>query len=90
MPLAKLTLSVDKEVISWAREISKEEKTSISSIFSRYVRARKYPEKKKIKPGPLTRTALNIGKEASKKLPPDFDYKEVLTEALMGKYGLKK
>ena len=90
MPLAKLTLSVDKEIISWAREISKEEKTSISSIFSRYVRARKYPEKKKIKLGPLTREALAIGKEVSKTLPPDFDYKDTLTDALMEKYGLKK
>ena len=90
MPLAKLTLSVDKEVISWAHELSAQEGDSISSIFSKYIRARKYPEKKKIKYGPLTRQALAIGHEVAKKLPPDFNERELLTDILMEKYGLKK
>ncbi len=90
MATTKLTLSVDTEVVSWAREISKEKGISISSFFSKSVRAVKYPEKKKIKLGPLTREAMAIGREVGKKLPPDFDVKEVLTDALMEKYGLKK
>lgn len=90
MPLAKLTLSVDKEVISWAHEISKEKGMSVSSFFSRSVRAVKYPEKKKIKLGPLTRQALAIGHEVGKRLPPDFNERELLTDILMEKYGLKK
>ncbi len=86
----KLTLSVNKEVVSWAREVSKEDGDSISGIFTGYIRARKYPEKKKVRLGPITRQALEIGREMAKKLPKDFNEKEAMSGILAKKYGLKK
>ena len=92
MPLTKLTLSVDNDVVLMARELSKKEGVSISNIFSRYIRARQYPKRKKTEEtlSPLVREAVEIGRIAGLKLPPDFDEQDAVAEALMEKYGLKK
>lgn len=90
MATTKLTLGVDAEVVAWAREISKERGTSISSLFSRYVRALRRPSHKRVEPGPLTLKAMAIGREVGKNLPPDFDAKRAMAEILAEKYGVKR
>ena len=83
--MTKLTLSVEKEVAEKAKEIAAANGTSVSSMFSRFVQSMAGARKRPRKVGPLTRKASGLVK-----LPPDKDYKELLTEALMERYGLKE
>lgn len=85
MSPGRLTLSADKDVISLAHELAKQEKTSISAIFDRFIRARAHSVKPRKRLGPLTREASGM-----LTLPENFDYKECMADILMEKYGLKK
>lgn len=81
--MTKLTLSVDEAVVKQAKEIAQANGTSVSAMFSQFVRSVAAPRRRPTKIGPLTRKASGIVK-----LPPDKDYKELLVEALMDKYGI--
>jgi hypothetical protein len=85
--MKKLTLSADEDVIRKARQLARKNKTSISAMFSRLVLAMsKREEPTGEEPlGPLTRKALGLAK-----LPAGKPYREVLEEALMEEYGVKK
>ena len=65
--------------------LAAEQGTSLSSMFTRFLQAflreRKSNGRRSL--GPITRKATGLGK-----LPAGKDYREVLTEALMEKYGL--
>ncbi len=83
MSVTKLTLSADKDLIRQAKKLAAEEGTSLSSMFSRFLQA-VLRERRKSEPiGPMTRAATGLGKLLAGK-----DYREVLTDALMEKYGL--
>ena len=88
MPLTKLTLSTEKEIIELARAQAKSEGISISAMFSNFVRA-KNQKKVKAKYGPLTRRMLEIGDEFSRKIPKNKSDRELLEEALAEKYGVE-
>ena len=88
MATTKLTLSVDEQVVGWARELSRQRSSSISSMFSRYIQALKQSESKAVSAGPLTREALALGRAVRRRISTDFDEKEVLTQALADKYGV--
>jgi hypothetical protein len=81
MNMAKLTLSADKELIKEAKKLAKKEGTSLSSMFSRFLRAVLPGCRKKQLPGPLTRKATGIVK-----LPRDKIDRKLLEEALAEKY----
>jgi len=74
----------DKDIFL-ARQKAKRRKMSISAMISELLHA-ETPENTKLnKIGPLTRSISGIIS-----LPKDFNEKELLTDILMEKYGLKK
>ena len=83
--MAKLTLSVDKAIVKEAKKIAAANGTSVSVMFSQFVEALATPRRRRPKIGPLTRKVSGLVK-----LPPDKDYKELVTEALRDKYGVRR
>ena len=83
--MTKLTLSVDEAVVEKAKEIAAANGTSVSAMFSQFVQALATPRRRRRKIGPLTRKVSGLVK-----LPPDKDYKELVTEALRDKYGVRR
>jgi hypothetical protein len=78
----KLTLSMDEETIAEAKRLAAESGTSVSAMFARLVRAmaNRHGEEPYISP-----TVRSISGIVS--LPEGKSDKELLTEALMDKYG---
>lgn len=88
MPTTKLTLSVDPEVIAKARRISKRRKTSLSTMFSRYISTIEESTPARSSLPPLTRRALELGVGAAP-VSENWDYRDELTDILDERYGLK-
>lgn len=82
--MKKLTLSADEEVVALAREIADRDGTSISAMFSGYIRALARQGRRKAKLAPITRRLAGI-----LRVPSDFDEKEELAQALAEKYGIE-
>jgi hypothetical protein len=80
--MARLTLNLEEDVIKEAKRIAAANETSVSAMFSQFVRSMANSRACEAKIGPLTRRATGIAR-----LPPGKDYKEVLTDALIKKYG---
>jgi hypothetical protein len=85
--MRKLTLSADDDVVREARRLAKRNKTSISAMFSRFVRGMAKPKKTAVVIPPDSITARVTGIIS---LPKGKTPRDVLTEALMEKYGIKK
>ncbi len=83
----KLTLSADEGVIRQAKRLAKRNKTSVSAMFGRFVRvmAKSGKVREKI---PADSTAARA--RGFIRLPKGKTPRDVLTEALMEKYGEKK
>ncbi len=82
MRMTKLTLSADKGLIEEAKELAAKEGTSLSSMFSRFLRAVLAGRRKHPQAGPLTRKATGLVK-----LPANKSDRELLEEALADKHG---
>ena len=80
--MSKLTLSVREGDVRAARRKAKERGTSISAMFSEWVRAENPSAAHGI--GPLTRSLSGLIK-----LPEGFDEKEAVAEILAEKYGVE-
>jgi hypothetical protein len=83
--MTKLTLSVEEEVVRSAKRIAQVNKTSVSAMFSQFVRSMAVRTGHPPKIGPLTRKLSGM-----LKLPPGKDYRELLADALEEKYGRSK
>ena len=83
--MTKLPLSVEEDVVEKAKRIAKANETSVSAMFSQFVRSMAAPRSRRPKIGPLTRKLSGVVK-----LPPNKGYKELLTDALTDKYGAAK
>ena len=83
--MKKLTLSMDEETIRQAKELAAERGTSVSAMFSRLVEAMAHKPGQKIEIGPKTRSLTGIISLPEGKTPRDL-----LTEALMDKHGVKR
>ena len=83
--MKKLTLSMDEETIRQAKELAAEQGTSVSAMFSRLVRAMARKPGEKIEIGPKTRSLAGIIS-----LPEGKSARELLTEAVMDKYGVEQ
>ena len=83
--MTKLTLSIDETVVEKAKQIASAHNTSVSAMFSQFVKGMAVPPARPAKIGPLTRKLSGIVK-----LPPNKDYKDLLTEALMDKHGIAR
>ena len=79
--MTKLTLSVEPNIVEQAKKLAEKSDTSVSAMFSRFVRGMAHQSRRKAKIGPLTKKAtgiVSLGKG---------EYKDMLTDALMDKYG---
>ena len=83
--MTKVTLSVDEAIVKKAKQMARESNTSVSAMFTEFIRAMGSPGDKSRKIGPLTRQLSGIIK-----LPPGRGDRELLTDALMDKYRMAR
>jgi len=85
MSISKLTLSADKHLIEQAKKYATENRTSLSALFSRLLRAMTNAPGSQDSTGPLTRKATGLIS-----LPPDSGDVRLVEDALAEKYGVRK
>jgi len=83
--MKKLTLSLEPEVIEQAHDLARENGTSVSSMFERFIRGLAAGRQTGLRIGPLARKATGIIS-----LPADRSDREVLEDALTEQYGLNE
>lgn len=80
--MPKLTLSADKDVIKKAKHLAQERGTSVSAMFSQFVKSMASTDQgPRERLGPITRKAMGLVK-----LPPDKPYRELIEEAIIERY----
>ena len=84
MATTRLALSMDQDVVARARRLAKVRNTSISRLFVSFVCLMEQSATVQTELPPLTKRALGLAKGD---LPADWDYKDVLSDALLEKYG---
>lgn len=84
--MPKLTLSADKDVIEKAKHLAEERGTSVSAMFSQFVRSASgstQADKRSLRGlPPITRRLAGIAK-----IPADKSYRELIEESIMEKHG---
>lgn len=81
--MSKLTLSIDNKIITTAKDLAAKQHTSVSEMFTNFIKAVAVKEKQYGKLSPLAKQATGLVKIDANK-----DYKELLTDSLMDKYNL--
>lgn len=81
----KLTLTIEKEVIETAKEYAKEKGQSLSDLVENYFKLITR-DRREILPEQLSPRIQRL--RGIMTIDHDFDYKEVLTEELLKKYGI--
>jgi hypothetical protein len=84
MPNSKLTLSADKEVIERAKKLARENRTSVSAIFTRVVSAMTSERTSPKGLGPITKKASGLIK-----ISPGKSDQKLLEDALSEKFGVR-
>ena len=84
MATTRLALSMDEDVVARAHRLAKVRNTSISRLFVSFVCLMEQSATAKTELPPLTKRALGLAKGD---LSADWDYKDVLADALVEKYG---
>ncbi|NOY75289.1 MAG: hypothetical protein GXP32_05815 [Kiritimatiellaeota bacterium] len=89
MSRSKLTLSADDAVILMAKKQARNDGISLSAMFTSYILSRSKMESNasELSPAPLTRQALDIGREVARKKSVKTD-RQLTEDALNQKYGL--
>ncbi len=80
--MAKLTLNADREVIEQAKRLAAERNTSVSAMFSRFIRVLANGKDRRQPLGRLARRASGVIDLKGR------NHKEVLADALKDKYRL--
>lgn len=81
--MPKLTLNAEQDVIEKAKRLARERDTSVSSLFSQFVRSASRRSAAARPPlGPITRRVAGIAQVA-----PEKPYREMIEEAIMEKQG---
>lgn len=80
----KLTLTIEKEVIEIAKKYAKEKGQSLSALVENYFKLITH-ERRVLKSEELSPKVQRL--RGIIKTESEFDYKEILTEELMKKYG---
>ena len=86
--MTKLTLSVNEDVVEQAKRIARRNGTSVSAMFGRFVRGLSMKQQEpdtSIPAGSIAARATGIIK-----LPNGESARDVLTDALMDKYGINR
>ena len=82
--MAKLTLSIDDQLIRQAKKLASQNNTSVSSMFARFIQCLSAKRNEMTKLGPLTRQATGRFDLSGK------NERDVLTDALSERYGLSQ
>jgi hypothetical protein len=85
MSTAKLTLSVEPEVVREAKGVAAGWHTSVSAIFSRVLRALASPQTTELESSPVTRRASGLVD-----LPEGVSDRDLLSDALSSRYGTRQ
>ena len=81
--MTKLTLRVDERIVKQAKRLAAQNHTSVSAMFSRLIVAMAQASDQDGKPTPITDRATGLIR-----LPPGQDeYRDILSDALKGRYG---
>ena len=83
MATTRLALSMDEDVVARARRLAEMRETSISKLFVSFVCMMERSAAAKTELPPLTKRALGLAKCD---VTDDWDYKDVLSDALIEKY----
>ncbi|MCX7046380.1 MAG: DUF6364 family protein [Candidatus Sumerlaeota bacterium] len=83
MSSAKLTLSCEPSLVSKAKRLARERRTSVSAMFAQYVKSITEHQNWERELTPRTRQALGLVKKA-----PNKPYRQLMEEALSEKYGM--
>ena len=85
MAATRLALSMDDSVVERARRLAERRNTSISKLFVSFVCMMEQQKDSDVHElPPLTKRALGLAKV---NVPDDWDYKNLLADELIGKYG---
>ena len=85
MAATRLALSMDESVVERARRLAERRNTSISKLFVSFVCMMEQQKDSDVHElPPLTKLALGLAKVD---VPDDWDYKDLLADELIGKYG---
>ena len=85
MAATRLALSMDDSVVERARRLAERRNTSISKLFVSFVCMMEQQKDSDVHElPPLTKRALGLAKV---NVPDDWDYKDLLADELIGKYG---
>ena len=85
MAATRLALSMDESVVERARRLAEHRNTSISKLFVSFVCMMEQQKDSDVHElPPLTKRALGLAKM---NVPDDWDYKDLLADELIGKYG---
>ena len=85
MAVTRLALSMDESVVERARRLAERRNTSISKLFVSFVCMMEQQKDTEIlELPPLTKRALGLAKVD---IQEDWDYKDLLANELIGKYG---
>lgn len=86
MAMTKLTLSADAQVVKTAKRIAKARHTSVSAMFSRFLRSLAMSHTTETNPiGPITREASGMIK-----LSKGRSDRQLVEDALTAKYARRK
>ena len=85
MAATRLALSMDESVVERARRLAERRNTSISKLFVSFVCMMEQQKDSDLHElPPLTKRALGLAKVD---VPGDWDYKDLLADEFIGKYG---
>ena len=85
MAATRLALSMDESVVERARRLAERRNTSISKLFVSFVCIMEQQKDSDLHElPPLTKRALGLAKVD---VQEDWDYKDLLADELLGKYG---
>ena len=85
MAATRLALSMDESVVERARRLAERRNTSISKLFVSFICIMEQQKDTELHElPPLTKRALGLAKV---NVPDDWDYKNLLADELIGKYG---
>lgn len=65
--MPKLTLSADREIIDKAKELAKQQRTSVSALFAQFINAATRSDHWPDQPAPITRRCKGLAKVSADK-----------------------
>jgi hypothetical protein len=78
--MPKLTLYAEKDVIEKAKGIAKQRGTSVSAMFSQFVKTMSTPRQDRRKPAPITRRLRGLAKVSAERTDRELFEEAILAD----------